>query len=170
MVDRGKGQLAAQSAGRLDPGLYCNLALATYGQDFAHAPDQRGIALVAISPQTPDGSLTMREKHDLPFAVLSDPGNQIAGALGILTGPSPQVREAQLAHGLDLTTINADGTTTLPMPTVAIVDAEGRLAWIDVHPDYSTSTEPQLGPRRPRRTRPVNPNGTNGGERPDHLQ
>jgi hypothetical protein len=28
------------------------------------------------------------------------------------------------------------------MPTVAIIDRTGRLAWIDIHPDYSTRTEP----------------------------
>ncbi len=122
---------------------YCNIALATYRTQLSKPLAQRGIVLVALSPQVPDGSLTMQEKHDLDFAVLSDPGNQIAGALGILTRPSDAAREAQLAHGLDLTRVNADGTTALPMPTVAIVDRDGKLAWIDVHPDYSTRTEPQ---------------------------
>ena len=122
---------------------YCNLALATYRSRLSKVLAQRGIVLVGLSPQTPDGSLTMQEKHDLDFAVLSDPGNQIAGALGILTHPSVAAREAQLEHGLDLTKINADGTTTLPMPTVAIIDRGGKLAWIDIHPDYSTRTEPQ---------------------------
>ena len=28
------------------------------------------------------------------------------------------------------------------MPTVAIVDAHGVLRWIDVHPDYTSRTEP----------------------------
>jgi hypothetical protein len=28
------------------------------------------------------------------------------------------------------------------MPTVALVDAGGVLRWIDVHPDYSSRTEP----------------------------
>jgi peroxiredoxin len=122
---------------------YCNLALATYRSRLSKPLAQRGIVLVAVSPQTPDGSLTMQQKHDLDFAVLSDPGNQIAGALGILTHPSGAAREAQMQHGLDLTEINADGTITLPMPTVAIIDRSGKLVWIDIHPDYSTRTEPQ---------------------------
>jgi hypothetical protein len=37
--------------------------------------------------------------------------------------------------------VNADGTTNVPMPTVALIDAEGVLVWIDVHPDYTTRTE-----------------------------
>lgn len=44
----------------------------------------------------------MREKLDLEFAVLSDPGNQIAGRRGILIQPSDQAREMQLGRGLDV--------------------------------------------------------------------
>lgn len=121
---------------------YCNLALAAYRDDLSGPLRERGIVLVAVSPQVPDGSMTMREKHALDFAVLSDPGNQIGTVLGIVARPSAEYIEAQLEHGMDLTQLNADGTIDLPMPTVAIVDAAGRLAWIDVHPDYSTRTEP----------------------------
>jgi peroxiredoxin len=84
----------------------------------------------------------MREKNELTYTVLSDPGNQIATALGVLSGPSPQARAAQLELGLDLEAVNADGTTALPMPTVAILDPDRTIRWIDVHPDYSTRTTP----------------------------
>jgi peroxiredoxin len=121
---------------------YCNIALNRYRIDLAEPLARRGISVVAVSPQHPDGSMTMQEKHNLEFPVLSDPGNQLAGPLGILTEPSPEGRRTQPAHGLDLTEINADGTTALPMPTTAIVDGGYLLRWIDVHPDYSTRTEP----------------------------
>ena len=85
----------------------------------------------------------MQEKHNLAFTVLSDPGNSIARRLGILTRPSPEARAAQLHLGLDLTGVNADGTVTLPMPATVILDATRPVRWIDVHPDYSTRTEPQ---------------------------
>jgi peroxiredoxin len=97
---------------------------------------------VAICPQTPDGSLSTRETKELTFTVLSDPGNQIAGQLGILTGPSECVRAAQLQLGLDLTKVNADGTTALPMPTVIIVDSARVIRWMDARADYTTRTEP----------------------------
>jgi hypothetical protein len=47
-----------------------------------------------------------------------------------------------LELGLDLEAVNADGTSALPMPTVAILDPDRTLRWIDVHPDYSTRTTP----------------------------
>jgi peroxiredoxin len=121
---------------------YCNLTLRSYQELLVPELERRGIPLVAISPQKPDGSLTVQETHDLTYAVLSDPGNRIASALGILTGPSADVRAAQTSLGLDITAVNADGTTGLPMPTVVLLDAEGTISWIDVHPDYTTRTEP----------------------------
>ncbi|SCE34327.1 hypothetical protein GA0115246_1148136 [Streptomyces sp. SolWspMP-sol7th] len=29
------------------------------------------------------------------------------------------------------------------MPTTVVLDAEGVVRWIDVHPDYTTRTEPE---------------------------
>ena len=121
---------------------YCNIALRTYQAQLVPALAERGISMIAISPQTPDGSLSTKESKELTFTVLSDPGNQIAGQLGILTAPSDGTRAAQLQLGLDLTQVNADGTTALPMPTVVIADADGVIRWIDVHLDYTTRTEP----------------------------
>ena len=120
---------------------YCNLALRAYQADLVPALAERGVELLAISPQKPDGSLTVRETNELTFAVLSDPGNQIAAGLGILTEPSAGAREAQQALGLDVTEVNADGTATLPMPTTVIVNGDGTIRWIDVHPNYTGRTE-----------------------------
>lgn len=121
---------------------YCNVTLHTYQEQLVPALAERGVQLVAVSPQRPDGSLSMQQKHELTFAVLSDPGNQIAGALGILTEPTDDVRAAQTSLGLDVAAGNADGTDTLPMPTVVVVDAAGVIRWIDVHPNYATRSEP----------------------------
>lgn len=121
---------------------YCNITLRTYQAELAPELARRSVGLLAVSPQAPDGSLTMQEKNALVFPVLSDPGNQLAEAAGILTAPSDQVRAAQLQLGLDLTTVNADGTTGLPMPATLIVDADHVVRWVDVHPDYTIRSEP----------------------------
>jgi peroxiredoxin len=120
---------------------FCNVALRTYQERLVPALRDRGIALIAVSPQKPDGSLTVREKHDLSFTVLSDPGNQLAEALGILTAPTGEASAAHLAIGVDVPAANSDGTHGLPMPTTVIVDAGGAVRWIDVHPDYMTRSE-----------------------------
>jgi peroxiredoxin len=121
---------------------YCNLALRTYQAELVEPLADRGATLVAISPQKPDGSLTMREINELTYTVLSDPGNTIAGKLGILTEPTEEAKASQAALGLDVAEANADGTAVIPMPTTVIVDATGTIRWIDVHPDYTTRSEP----------------------------
>jgi peroxiredoxin len=120
---------------------YCNLTLRAYQEDLVPQLAQRDIPLLAISPQKPDGSLSAQEKNELSFTVLSDPGNQVAAALGVLTSPSDDARAAQRSLGLELSEANADGTHGLPMPTVVIVDSAGMIRWVDVHPNYTTRTE-----------------------------
>ena len=120
---------------------YCNLALRTYQAELLPALADRGVTLIAVSPQTPDGSLSAAESNGLTYAVASDPGNQLAAALGILSEPSDDALAAQVSLGLDLTEVNADGGTTLPMPTVVVLDESGVIRWIDVHPNYTDRSE-----------------------------
>jgi peroxiredoxin len=121
---------------------YCNLTLRAYEQSLLPALTERGVSLIAISPQKPDGSLSAVEAGELTYTVLSDPGNQIARGLGVVFVPGEDAGAAQRQLGLDTTVVNADGTGEIPMPTVALVDGTGTLRWIDVHPNYTTRTEP----------------------------
>ncbi len=120
---------------------YCNIALRTYQAELAPALEDRGYAMIAVSPQKPDRSLTVAETNELTYTVVSDPGNQLASALGVLTAPSAEAVAAQEKLGIDLAEHNADGGLTLPMPTTVVVDAAGVIRWIDVHPNYTTRSE-----------------------------
>jgi peroxiredoxin len=115
--------------------------LHTYQAELAPALHDRGYAMIAVSPQKPDGSLTAAETNQLSYTVVSDAGNQIASALGILTAPSATSAAAQQKLGLDLAEHNADGGLTLPMPMTVVVDVAGVIRWIDVHPKYTTRSE-----------------------------
>jgi peroxiredoxin len=120
---------------------YCNIALRSYEADLLPVLRDRGVELIAVSPQRPDGSLSTQQANELSFTVVSDPGNQLARGLGILTEPTADAQAAQRGLGLDLTQVNADGTPAIPMPTTLIVDADGIVRWIDVHADYTTRSE-----------------------------
>jgi peroxiredoxin len=121
---------------------YCNLALRTYQAELVEPLMRRDATLLAISPQKPDGSLTMQETNELTFTVLSDPGNTIAGRLGILTEPTDDTKASQAALGFEVAATNADGTAVIPMPTTVILGADRTIRWIDVHPDFGTRSEP----------------------------
>ena len=88
---------------------YCNLALRTYQRELLPELEAFGARLVAVSPQTPDGSLSTAEKAELTFTVLSDPGSRVGQTLGIVFGQADDVSAAQRELGLDLTKVNAEG-------------------------------------------------------------
>lgn len=120
---------------------YCNVALRTYQRELLPHLGAYSARLVAISPETPDASLTTQEKGDLAYAVLSDPGAQLAASLGITFEPSEDGLAAQRKLGVDIRTTRADGATALPMPTVLIVDRSHVVRFTDIHPDYTGRTE-----------------------------
>ncbi len=120
---------------------YCNLALRTYQRELLPELGAFRAQLVAISPQSPDQSLSTVEKAELDFTVLSDPGNRVARNIGIVFQQAGEVLEAQRKLGLDLAQVNAEGSTQLPRPTVLIVDRDRRVRFVDVQPDYTARTE-----------------------------
>jgi peroxiredoxin len=120
---------------------YCNIAIRTYQHELLPELTAFQARLVAISPQSPDQSLSTAEKAELTFTVLSDPGNRVAKRLGIVFQQADDVLEAQRALGLDLAMVNAEGSTELPRPTVLIVDSERVVRFVDVQPDFTARTE-----------------------------
>ena len=120
---------------------YCNIALRTYQTELLPELDALGVRLVAISPQSPDQSMSTREKDELSFTVLSDRGAKVARRLGIGFQHSEPTLAAQRERGLDITQVNADGSTHLPMPTVLVVDRDRTVRFADTHADYTTRTE-----------------------------
>jgi peroxiredoxin len=120
---------------------YCNLALRTYQRGLLPELGTFGARLVAISPQSPDESLSTAEKAELTFTVLSDPGSRVARSIRIDFQQADDVLAAQRQLGLDLTEVNAEGSTQLPRPTVLIVDQDRTVRFADVQPDYTARTE-----------------------------
>ncbi len=121
---------------------FCNIAFKTYQAELAPALAKLGVALIAVSPQKPDGSMDMQQKHSLTFTLLSDPANALASKLGIVSPPRAEnARAATIAFGVDIPGANLDNTDNTPMPTAVVVKADGTIVWIDVHPNYATRSE-----------------------------
>jgi peroxiredoxin len=120
---------------------YCNVTLRTYQHDLLPQLAAYSARLVAISPETPDASLSTQEKSELTYTVLSDTAAQLASSLGITFQPSEGGLTAHRALGLDIRNTRADTGTLLPMPTVLIVDRDHVVRFVDIHPDYTGRTE-----------------------------
>ena len=113
---------------------WCNLALHAYQEQLIPHLDKAGVPLLALSPQKPDRSLVMAQKHGrVTFTVASDPANTLARMLGILSPErSEEARAASKVSGSDAAIANIDGTDEVPMPTTLVVDASRVVRWADV--------------------------------------
>jgi peroxiredoxin len=120
---------------------YCNLelrALQMAMPDFAAHSAQ----LVAISPQTPDESLSTAEKNELAFPVLSDAGSLIAKDYGIAFDLAEELRPIYTKFGHALPDRNGDDSWVLPIPATYVIGQDRRviLAYVDI--DYRNRLEP----------------------------
>ncbi len=119
---------------------YCNLELRALQEAL---PDFRslGAELVAISPMTPDNSLSFAEKENLDFPVLSDEGLKVAKEFGLVYTIPLEVRAFLQKVGADLTAYNGDGSWRLPMPATYVTDHEGVVV-SKVNADYRERMDP----------------------------
>jgi peroxiredoxin len=121
---------------------YCNLELREW-QRLVPQLRELGATLVAISPQTPDNSLSTAEKNELAFPVLSDSDLAAARAFGIAFTLSPDLVALYAKVGNDLPTLNGNGQWVLPIPATYLIDAMGHVALAHVEADYRQRAEPQ---------------------------
>jgi peroxiredoxin len=119
---------------------YCNLTLRAYQAEVVPELGKYGARLAAISPQLPDGSVAVKESNELGFPVLSDVGNVVARAFGLTFTVDENVRSTMVKIGADLDKHN--GGWELAHPSVVVVDRDRVIRFADVHPDYTTRTEP----------------------------
>lgn len=105
---------------------YCNLQLNQY-QQVLREIQEHGAQLVAVSPQTPDESLSLTEKNELQFEVLSDNGNMVARQFTTVFRYSDQPINTMTALGYDFDSYYADDSRELPIPAVFIIDQDGKV-------------------------------------------
>ncbi|MFF5534652.1 peroxiredoxin-like family protein [Streptomyces cinerochromogenes] len=120
---------------------YCNIALRAL-QRHHDAITARGARLVAVSPQIPDESLTLAEKHGLAFEVLSDIGSDTAKQYGLAFDLPDDLAAVYDRLGFDLQRVNGGHPRTLPLPATYVIDRAGTVRWAFVDTDYTTRAEP----------------------------
>ncbi|MEM8613626.1 MAG: peroxiredoxin-like family protein [Cyanobacteria bacterium P01_H01_bin.105] len=121
---------------------YCNLELRAF-QNLLPEFKQAGATLVAISPELPDHSLSVTEKHSLEFAVLSDVGNQVSRQYGLVFTLDASLKPIYQNFGIDIPTSNGDDSYELPMPATYVIDSSGRIRYAFAEADYTQRAEPQ---------------------------
>ena len=120
---------------------YCNIALRSL-QQHHDAIAARGARLVAVSPQVPDESLSLAEKHGLSFDVLSDVGLTTAKDYGLAFDLPDDLAAVYDGLGIDLHRANGGHARSLPIPATYVVDRTATIRWAYVDADYTTRAEP----------------------------
>lgn len=120
---------------------YCNIELRAWQQRMPEVK-RMGAMLVAISPQTPDNSLSTAEKNELAFPVLSDSALKAAESFRIAFELPPELVELYERAGNNLPVLNGNGRWVLPMPATYVIDQDGRVVFSHVEADYRERAEP----------------------------
>ena len=120
---------------------FCNMALRAY-QGILPEIQSLGANFVAISPQSPDHSLTQTEKEHLGYEVLSDKGNAVARQFGIVYKIGVAMNQVSAGFGLDLTQFNGDDSRELPLPGTFVIAQDGTVQFAQAFADHSHHTEP----------------------------
>ena len=120
---------------------YCNLTLRAYQKALPQI-QQLGATLIAVSPQTPDNSLTTVEKKELTFPVLSDLGNQVAREYGIVYKLDSEFDGVLTSFGVDVAKFNGDNSRELPASSTFIIDQSGLIRLAHITPDFTKRLDP----------------------------
>ena len=98
---------------------------------------------MAISPELPDNTLTMAEKHGIPIDILSDTTSEVMKMYRLWFAVPAEVKALYLEkYGINLEKYNGAGRWELPVPATYVVDRNGFVRAGRADPDYTTRMEP----------------------------
>lgn len=122
---------------------FCNLQLRAY-QNILPEIEALGGQLIALSPQSPDNTLSQQQKEDLRFQVLSDANGLAAALYQVLFDVPPYLREIMTNKlKINLAEYNATDRWILPIPSTFLIDAAGVIRSAYVNPDFMQRLEPR---------------------------
>lgn len=114
---------------------FCNLQLKSYQSRLAEIR-AKGAELVAVSPQTPEYTLSTVEQDALTFPVLSDVEGKVARTYGLVFKVPDDVVPIYKKFGIDLEKHNGDARHELPIPGTYLIGRDGTVLLSHVDADY----------------------------------
>jgi len=122
---------------------YCNLELKAY-QDILPEITAAGASLVAISPEKPDDTVSTAEKNALTFEVLSDVGQKVGRAFGLVYEFTEELKSAYRGFNLDIPARNGTpGEWALPVSATYVIDRAGSIIYAYTDMDYRDRADPR---------------------------
>ncbi len=121
---------------------YCVTELETW-RDRYDELRERGVLLVAISPQIQRQSDFMVTQHQLPFPVLTDVNNAVAERFGLAYTVPEYFREYYLSILVNIPFVNGEPSWRLPLPATYVLDRDGIVVFAEAHADFRVRPEPE---------------------------
>ncbi|MCU6793236.1 AhpC/TSA family protein [Paenibacillus sp. WQ 127069] len=121
---------------------FCNSQLKAY-QKLLPDIEALGGQLIAVSPQSPDNTLSQQEKEELTFQVLSDTNGLVAALYNILYDVPHYIQDMMKQIGMDLAEYNATNRWILPIPSTFMIDESGIIRSAYVNPDFMQRLDPE---------------------------
>lgn len=111
---------------------YCVSALKSLESSVGDVNDLGG-TVYAISPQTPEHAIDMRDQTGLSYELLVDEDNKLATQLGLMFTLDEKTIKKYRKYGIDVPESNGTDSWQLPIPATYVVDTDGtvRYAWTD---------------------------------------
>jgi len=122
---------------------YCNLELKAY-QEILPQIVAAGASLVAISPEKPDDTVSTAEKNALTFEVLSDVGQKVGRAFGLVYEFTEELKHAYHGFNLDIPARNdTPNEWALPVSATYVIDSDGSIVYAYTDVDYRDRADPR---------------------------
>ena len=121
---------------------YCNLELKAF-QEVLPQIKEKGATLIAITPETPDNSLSTKEKNELDFEVLTSENNELARSLNLVFKLPEALAELYGKFGIDLLESQGNDANELPVAATYIIDQNGEVSYHFLSEDYKLRADPE---------------------------
>lgn len=122
--------------------LFCNATLHKM-QEYLPEFKEAGANLIALTPETPDSSLTTAEKHSLEFEVLTDTDNEIGKQYGVVYKMDDEYVNFTKPF-IDLSQYNGNDKNELPLSVTYIIGQDGIISYAFIDVDYTKRAEPSV--------------------------
>ena len=114
----------------------CNLDLREI-QQYVNQFNEFNTRILAISPQKPDDALSITQKNELGFDVLSDSNQEVIKAYKLQFDPGKDYHQRR-----DLSVLNGDGSITLPVPATFVINEDFSVIASHVEANYTERMSP----------------------------
>ena len=120
---------------------YCNIELKAL-QSALPEFKTKGAQLLAISPESPDNSLSTVEKNSLEFEVLTDNNNQFAKSINLVYQLPQELVSLYKKFGIDLEDSQNNSSNELPISATYVIDTSGKIIYDFIEEDYKLRADP----------------------------